>query len=207
MRLRALGLVAASALFASGCTIFIDGHVDVVAVRKVGNDLEVGFIDYSTGTPVWRQPNEVMSVAANPAKTTIPSSLAFRFLGAAGAPVWVLPQTQNPQLLWAGWNTQQIPSGFLQHDRISWKMTHVLGPGAVHLFTTTPLGAPTVLFDSDDGLPDSVNVRIGTHAHGNWAFSAEGPYIVGFEISATTTTGTVITKDVNYAFAVPEVGS
>ncbi|MBE2315636.1 TIGR03769 domain-containing protein [Solirubrobacter sp. CPCC 204708] len=45
-------------------------------------------------------------------------------------------------------------------------------------------GDPEFVFRSADGLPDSYTIPLGTHAHGNWAFSREGAYRLTFTLSA-----------------------
>ena len=52
------------------------------------------------------------------------------------------------------------------------------------LFTTDQFGSPSVVFDSDDPVPDETTVRINTHAHANWAFAAPGAYRLTFEVAA-----------------------
>jgi len=201
-RWRVAALVTALAVAGSGCVVLSQGHVDGFAARKTGSLLEVGILDDTAATNTWREaPNVTLQVKAA-ARTTVPNDARYAFLGAVGTDVWILPQTQNPNLLWLGWNTQQIPSGFLQGNAIQWRLVSMTGPGAFHLYTVDGFGNPTVLFESDNGLPDSVNVPTNTHAHGNWAFSAAGTYKLTFRGSGTKVGGGVVTDEAVHTFDV-----
>ncbi|MFI5845241.1 choice-of-anchor M domain-containing protein [Catenuloplanes sp. NPDC051500] len=162
------------------------GHVDVLDVDYTGGVVTLDLRDGTGSTPVDRNPADVILAVPAAAKTTVPSGTAWSFLGAAGSPVWVLPQSQNPNLLFAGWDT----TGATGAPALTFRLTGVSGPGRFSVYTTGSFGTPTRLFDSGDGLPDSLAVPVGTHAHANWAFSAAGTYAVTFEAGGATATYT-----------------
>jgi len=178
--LAAVALAVAVPAAAPATVVLQDGHVDYGA-RLIGGRLRAQVKDGTAGTSavVWREPADVVFHARPASRTAVPSNAAFAFLGAPGAPLWLLPQVQRPGLLWPGWNTEEIAADQLIGP-LTWRLDAVDGPGRFALFTSGTFGGATTLFDSGDGLPDSATVPAGTHAHGNWAFSAEGRYALTF---------------------------
>ncbi|MBB4662848.1 choice-of-anchor M domain-containing protein [Conexibacter arvalis] len=178
---------------ASGAAVVLDdGHVDVAA-RLVGGALRLQVKDGTAGagSVIWRDPADVVLHARPASATTVPSAAAMGFLGAPGAPLWLLPQVQRAGVLWPGWNTEQLTSAEVA-GAVRWTLTGVEGPGAFALFTTGAFGTVDKLFDTSDGLPDARAIPLGTHAHGNWAFGAEGRYVLSFEIRARRPSGETI---------------
>ena len=188
----ALTLLVASPGPAQAATVTLSsGHVDVLDV-----DYAAGTLSLTVNDDVAeRNPADVVLQVPAAAKVTVPAGSAWSFLGAAGSTAWVLPQSNTSGLLWAGWNTAEVPSGVLQGNSVSLRMTGVSGPGRVSVYTVSA-GTPTRLFDSGDGLPDARTVGYNVHTHANWAFTAAGTYTVTFEVTgrllstgATITTG------------------
>ncbi|MCQ8835781.1 choice-of-anchor M domain-containing protein [Streptomyces malaysiensis] len=195
-----LGLAAAPA-HAAPVTLS-EGHVDVVDIAYEDGALGLGLHDETTDTPVERDPAEVTLHVKPEAETTVPSNAAFSFLGSPGDPAWVLPQSNNPELLYAGWGAHEVPSGAFQGDSVRLKLTAVNGPADVSVFDVSA-GAPTKRFDSGDGLPDSIDVSAGAHHHTNWAFEAKGDYTLTFQATGTLTDGTTVNSAaVDYHFTV-----
>jgi putative ABC transporter-associated repeat protein len=176
---------------ASNPVVLDDVHIDIAA-RVNGGKLAVKVKDGTEpGAPVYREPGTVVLHVKPAARIEIPSNPAYRFLGSAGAPAWVLPQTQASGLLWPGWNTETITAADLKGG-VTWKLVGVDGPGEFALFLNNAFGTPSVLFDSGDGSPDSVQIPRGTHAHGNWAFTEQGVYRLTVEMSGTTPGGAAV---------------
>ncbi|QQQ73454.1 choice-of-anchor M domain-containing protein [Saccharothrix sp. 6-C] len=160
------------------------GHVDAVAPRLLPDGLHVQVKDgTATGVTTWREPADVEFRVTAAARAELPAQPALSFLGEAGAQVFLLPQTQRADLLWTGWNTEELRPADVSGP-VTWTLTAVDGPGAFGLFTTGSFGAPQVLFNSADGLPDTLSVPLGTHAHANWAFAEPGRYRLTFTVSA-----------------------
>jgi putative ABC transporter-associated repeat protein len=181
-----------------------DGHVDLIAPRLHEGALRTEIKDGTTGpdTAVWRDPADVVLHLVPAARNTVPNDPAYGFLGSPGAPVWLVPQTQIPGIVWAGWNTESLDPRDISGD-VSVRMSAVDGPGRVAVFLTGL--TPTVLVDSADGLPDGITVPLGTHAHANWAFSAEGTYRVTVEVTATLANGRTATDSDVFTIAVGAV--
>jgi surface-anchored protein len=123
------------------------------------------------------------------------------FLGAAGKQIFLLPQTQQGDLLWTGWSTEELRPAEVSGP-MTWTLTAVDGPGAFGLFTTGSFGAPSVIFNSTDGLPDDHGVALGTHAHANWAFAEPGRYRLTFAVTAPGASGGTLTDTETYTFVV-----
>ncbi|MEV6715322.1 choice-of-anchor M domain-containing protein [Lentzea sp. NPDC051208] len=174
----ATGLTTLTAAPATAETITtIDsGHVDVFGVAFEDGAFHLHVHDGAAEAEY--EPSEVLLVAKSAAKTSVPADPAYSFLGKTGAPVWVLPQVQDPNLLWPGIATEEIEPGIFTEGTLKLKVECVHGPGDFSIFTTDAVGAPTVLVDSGDGLPDRIELAAGEHQHANWAFEAAGTYTV-----------------------------
>ncbi|MEU4563432.1 choice-of-anchor M domain-containing protein [Actinoplanes sp. NPDC023936] len=191
----ALVVTAGSPAYAA--TTLTSGHVDVLDVDYTApGTLTLNVGDATGGTLVERNPADVVFQVPAAAKITIPAGSAWSFLGAAGGTAWVLPQGNTSGLLWAGWNTAEIPSGVFQANSVTFRLNSFTGPGHVSVYTVAS-GTPTRLFDSSDGLPDTRAVAYNAHSHANWGFTQAGTYTVNYEVTgkllstgATVTTGT-----------------
>ncbi|MFJ6216865.1 choice-of-anchor M domain-containing protein [Streptomyces sp. NPDC092296] len=170
-------LIAAGPAQASCVTVLDHGHVDVVGLAYEDGELEIAVHDESGAEEVEYAPEDVRLTALPAARTTVPAGARYAFLGTAGSPLWVLPEVQNPDLLWAGFGAEELDSGVFQDDAVTVSFLSVQGPGTVAVYTDDVFGEPeTVLVNSADGLPDRVALHAGDHTHANWAFSKAGTY-------------------------------
>ncbi|MFV2112946.1 choice-of-anchor M domain-containing protein [Micromonospora sp. LOL_025] len=187
-------LLAGTASPAQAASVTLSsGHVDVIDVDYAAGALSVTVMDYTGTTDVERNPADVLFRVPSTAKTTVPTGSAWSFLGTGGQ-AWILPQSNTTGLLWPGWNTLEVPTGIFQNNRVTFKLTNVTGPAGFSVYTVLS-GTPTVLFDSGNGLPDSLNVNRNVHAHANWAFDAAGTYAVTFEVTGVlASNGSTITS-------------
>lgn len=173
------------------------GHVDAVAPTWADGRLTIRFHDDSGEESVERDPGEVLMHAKPESELEVPPGLDPAFYavwGQPGSKTWLLPQTQNPDLLWAGWSSETIPNGTFAGDTISWRLLSVTGPGWLKIFDDDPFGLPQMKLDGSASLPVSTQMRTATHAHFNWLFSAKGLYRVRFEVSATTLEGAAVSS-------------
>jgi surface-anchored protein len=199
-----VAVILAGALPANAAVTLSKGHVDAVAPTWANNRLDLKVIDETGGSPVVRDPADVVFRALPGSRRTVPDDPRFAFLGDPGDPVWILPQTQDPDLLWPGVSTEQLPGGVFDNNRVRVRLASVTAPagGQVSLYTTAAGGDPTVLFDSGNGLPDARNFAVGAHQHMNWAFEATGRYVLRFEVTASRN-GTTVRSGVHaYTFRV-----
>jgi surface-anchored protein len=169
-------------------TTLTSGHADY-AVRLEGGSLTSRLKDGTkAGDPVWRDPESVTIRLTSAAAAKAPGG-AFSFLGAAGTPIWQIPQTQKPGVVWLGWNTEELTAAQVYGGRVDWRLDKVTGPGALAVFEFDSFGQPKIIFNTADGVPDTYRVPLGTHAHGNWAFTKAGTYKATFTHSATLANG------------------
>ena len=183
-------LSAAPPAQATDTVVLSSGHVDIVDIAYEDGALDIGVHDET----VERQVDDVVLLVRNAARTTVPDHPAFGFLGAAGKPVWILPEIQDERLLWPGIATEEIEAGVFAGDTVSLAVQKVIGPGHLALFTEDAVGNPNVLIDSADGLPDALPLQAGSHKHASWAFSKAGVYLIKVRATGTRTDGTTVTS-------------
>lgn len=157
------------------------------------------------------EPANVLLQVNGQAETTVPAGSQWGFMGTAGSPVWILPQSEDPNLLFLGIGTEEIVPGIFVGEEVTLSLSSVTGPGNFSTYTES-LGVPNVLFDSSDGITgaDSFTLPTGTHQHFNFAFTAPGNYTIAFEGSGTLVAGSTFTQSgpVDYVFTVvPEPSS
>ncbi|WP_234361707.1 choice-of-anchor M domain-containing protein [Plantactinospora sp. BB1] len=172
------------------------GHVDAVDVAFEDGEFEISVHDETVDPDVERDPADVIFVARPEAAVAVPDDPAYAFLGAPGATVHILPEVQDENLLWAGLATEEIEAGVFVGDSVRIRFTRVTGPDGFSIFVTDPLGAPDVLVDSEDGLPDVITRPVGGHMHVNWAFETAGTYRVKVDVTGRlAATGERVTSD------------
>ena len=183
------------------------GHVDL-GPRLIDGQWRAGLRhDAETGA-VWRDPNQTVLRVNDAAIMTAPDSDDYPFLAnVAGKPVYVVPQTQNPGVVWLGWNTQD-PAVTATIDRgLTMRVGPVSGPGRAWLFLQSgTFGKPLLLADSG-AVPGDVWIDSGTHVHANWAFSAPGTYTATVTFLGTTTAGEAVSASTTLRFAVGDAAS
>ncbi|WP_422771322.1 choice-of-anchor M domain-containing protein [Plantactinospora sp. WMMC1484] len=172
------------------------GHVDAVDVAFEDGEFEISVHDETVDPDVERDPADVIFVAKPEAAVTVPDDPAYAFLGAPGATVHILPEVQDENLLWAGLATEELESGVFVGDSVRIRFTRVNGPDGFSIFVSDPVGAPNVLVDSEDGLPDVITRPVGDHMHLNWAFERAGTYRIKVDVTGRlAATGERVTSD------------
>lgn len=141
------------------------GHVDVFHVGFTGGKLDLKLKEDVTGSGVIHEPQDVDLQVKDSAFVDVPR----QFPGALRA--YVLPMTQNQDLLWPGWDTMSTGKP------VDLVVDSVQGPGKVHLFTTDISGtAVSQLTSGGTALPGTISVPSPTHVHANWVFTKPGVY-------------------------------
>ena len=183
------------------------GHVDL-GPRLIDGQWRAGLRHDAESGAVWRDPNQTVLRVNDAAIMTAPNSADYPFLAdVAGKPVHVIPQTQNPSVVWLGWNTQD-PAVTATIDRgLTMRVGPVSGPGRAWLFLQSgTFGKPLLLADSG-AAPGDVWIDSGTHVHANWAFSAPGTYTATVTFLGTTTSGEAVAASTTLRFAVGDAAS
>ena len=183
------------------------GHVDL-GPRLIDGQWRAGLRHDAESGAVWRDPNQTVLRVGDAAIMTAPDSADYPFLAdVAGKPVYIVPQTQNPGVVWLGWNTQD-PAVTATIDRgLTMRVGPVSGPGRAWLFLQSgTFGKPLLLADSG-AAPGDVWIDSGTHVHANWAFSAPGTYTATVTFLGTTTAGEAVSASTTLRFAVGDAAS
>lgn len=171
--------------------VIADGHVDL-SPRFLEDGWTIQLRDDRADPEVWRNLPDVVLHAVDAAQVQIPDQPDFAFLGSVGDSVWILPQVQQPGILWPGWNTQHPDVVATVLREVTWTLHAVEGPGAFTLFLNEGFGTPRMLFDGTAPLPQETGIEIGTHVHGNWTFAAPGIYLLDIEMTAQTSDGQTV---------------
>jgi surface-anchored protein len=200
-------MVTAGALTAQAQVVINSGHVDIGIAFESGNwDLHV-----HQEQPIEAEfaPDEVILQVGAAAQTSVPADPSFSFLGNPGDPLWVLPKSENPELLFLGIGAEELaPADWT--GGITLSLESVAGPGEFTIWDTDLFGAPLLKMNSGDGIDslDNLEVIPGSHAHFFYGFSAPGDYSVTFEASGLFEGLATASGPVTYQFSViPEPGA
>ena len=162
------------------------GHLDVRLTQASGEGgLTYGLAvkdDSLTNarTSVMRTVGSTTLTVAPNARFVRPASLSdpsYDVLGPVGTATYVLPETQNSDIVWPGLSTEGIDYAALPDGAdLTLHLAQAPEGARVAFFQGGTFGAGAkVHFDSSkgDGL---VHTTEATHMHGNWVFSAPGTY-------------------------------
>lgn len=178
-----------------------DGHFDL-GIQVDSGVLSSRVKDDRADPPVWRDPASMILRLDAPSAQTVPDSPAFSFLGAPGATVWGIGQSQEDAVPWLGWNTQHSSAIEGVDGGTRWTLDSVDGPGELFIYQTGSFGDLTQVMGTAAGWPRSVLIPANTHAHGNWSFTQAGVYRVTTTHTATLRTGAVVTSQATLTFLV-----
>jgi len=157
-------------------------HCDIRVVYQPDATNKFAFSIRDSDRGIVYDPDEVMLTAAEAARLTLPGD--FPPLGTAGAPLWVLPATQDPQLLYLGFSGDGIPQGVFDGP-VEVRLLSTSGPGDFFVWQAGGTGALEFQMDTTDGVneQDTVPLHPGGHSHHNWGFTSNG--IVAINLQAT----------------------
>ncbi|EWC59396.1 hypothetical protein UO65_5342 [Actinokineospora spheciospongiae] len=178
------------------------GHVDL-GPRHDDGAWRLMVHDDSAAPAVWRALDRTVLRVPDQAVLPVPDDPAYSFLGEPGRPVHVLPQTQDPDVPWIGWNTQD-PRVIDSVDRgVTLTLTGVEGPGEVFVYLQAGnFAGADVLWDSTKAERQDIWVDTNTHTHANWVFTAPGVYLVRVEVHADLVDGSRVGDPATLRFAV-----
>ncbi len=163
-------------------TLLTNEHVDLRTLydpNAATNQLSLAARDEDHG--VNYMTNECILVANESAKLTLPGGTPF---GNEGDTIYVLPQSQNPDLLYLGISAEGIATGIFDGN-LHFRLKSVLGPGAFFVWQAAQFGEFNVKMNTADGIDpaDETQPLVGSHEHYNWGFSTTGVYQVTFQVS------------------------
>ena len=162
------------------------GHLDVRLTQASGEGgLTYGLAvkdDSLTNarTSVLRTVGSTTLAVAPNARFVRPTSLSdpsYDVLGPVGTATYVLPETQNSDIVWPGLSTEGIDYAALPEGAdLTLHLAQAPQGARVAFFQGGTFGAGAkVHFDSTKG-DGVVHTTESTHMHGNWVFSAPGTY-------------------------------
>ena len=162
------------------------GHLDVRLTQAAGeNGTTYGLAvkdDSLTAarTSVLRTLGSTTLAVAPNARFVRPASLSdasYDVLGPVGAATYVLPETQNSDIVWPGLSTEGIDYAALPEGAdLTLHLAQAPAGARVAFFQGGTFGSGAKIhFDSTTG-DGVVHTTESTHMHGNWVFSAPGTY-------------------------------
>lgn len=177
------------------------GHADF-GPTLAGGHWKIQIRDDTGDDPVWRDPENVVFKLGSSSIIPMPNDAAYNFIGEKpGTKLYVIPQTQNPNVPWLGWNTQE--GGVLNElDRgAKLSLEGVSGPGKLHVYLENGNNNPQQLWDSTKGYPQNSWIETNAHTHVNWVFSKPGIYHVKLTFSGKLKNGRAVsdTRVLNFA--------
>lgn len=182
---------------------FDHGHIDMFALAlNDDGSARLALKEDVTGSHVERTPESVELFVKSQA---IVDGVPAQYLpsGLEGA-AYQLPLTQDPNLLWPGWDSMAISSAYGSNAKIEIDVTDVSGPGEVFLWSQGPFGDPRQILTGSWKLPAKINQAAPAHVHSNWAFTEPGTYHLTAQATVTSGDGTrtSTTNAADYTFVV-----
>jgi hypothetical protein len=183
-------------------------HCDIRVVYQPDATNQLGLSVRDSDRAITYEPEEVILTATEASRLTLPGD--FPPLGQAGAPIWVLPATQDPQLLYLGISGDGIPSGVFDGP-VEIRLLATSGPGDFFVWQVGETGALEFQMDTTDGTNelDTIPLYPGGHSHHNWGFTSNGIVTVTFQataqrVGATTNETSLATDLVFHVLPIPE---
>jgi hypothetical protein len=184
------GLVAAPVMGASDPTLsltnrvaFTRQHVDIRTVFQADAETPITLKIHDGDRGINYPATNTVLMVAERAKLAIPAG--FETFGPEGSPLWVLPQSQDPALVYLGFSAEGFPRDLFD-GRLRLNLKEVRGPGSVFLWQADSAGGVTLRINSKDGLDadDRIEPLINGHDHYNLGFTTAGLYELVFQPSA-----------------------
>ncbi len=177
------------------------GHADF-GPTLIDGKWKLKIRDDTGDEPVWRDPENVVFKLGGNSIIPMPDDAAYSFIGEKpGTKLYVIPQTQNPDVPWLGWNTQE--GGVLNelNRGANLSLEGVSGPGKLHVYLENGNNNPQQLWDSTKGYPQNSWIETNAHTHVNWVFSKPGIYHVKLTFSGKLKNGRSVsdTRVLNFA--------
>lgn len=174
------------------------GHVDIKAIPS---DSSFGIVvkdeTFLVEQKLVERPLDTVVLAVHDnAKMARPETLAdpqFDYLGPVGQEFYLLPQTQKSDVIWPGYNTQDV-----DYSKYSSTVDLHITPRKVPEGATWGLFLTSGIGSSFDTLVNSltkdytIETTYAAHTHANWAFSKPGIYELEMSYTATAKDGSKV---------------
>lgn len=158
-----------------------DEHVDLRVLFDPSGTHVLGIVARDEDHHVNYATNETVLVVAESAKLALPPGTPF---GPEGNPLWILPQSQQPDLLYLGLSAEGIAPGAFTGN-LTFRLKAIDGPGQFFLWQASQFGGFDIQMNTTDGISaaDSHVQIIGSHEHFNFGFTTNGLYHLTFDVS------------------------
>ncbi|WP_449278394.1 choice-of-anchor M domain-containing protein [Leucobacter sp. GX24907] len=179
------------------------GHIDFGPTLNTG-EWKVQIHDDTEIPRFWRNPEDVVAQVSDASIKQVPESEDYEFLGLEpGTDVWIVPQVQESEVIWVGWNTQE--PNVLENLNLgtTLRMLGVEGPGDLTVFLQSGnFGEVEPLWTTHESFPQDSWIELNTHTHANWVFSEPGIYLVEVEFEGELLSGETVTARDTLRFSV-----
>jgi surface-anchored protein len=205
----AVTLASAVPLAAQNVAYLTTGHTDLgIFLAPSGTNrlyLQANDDDHGQSYP----PNRVVLVASEAARWELPPGTPF---GNEGDPLWILPQTQEPGILFLGASTETLsPAAFT--GALKFNLKGIALPGQptntvanYFVWQAGSFGNFDLFMNTTDGITaaDAIPLPAGAHAHYNWGFTTSGLWHVTFQVSGRLAgqPSDIISTNITFAFHV-----
>lgn len=190
MKIHALPLLTSLALLATllaahraraDVTAVSRDHLDLRAVYTASGTNHLSLVAVDEDAAAVYTADECVLVVADGARVSLPAGTPF---GNEGDPLYVLPQSENPDLLYLGLSAEDVPDGVFAGD-LRFRLVAMTGPGNLFVWRASAPGVFEVAMSTADGIDagDGTGVLAGGHKHLNYGFTAPGVYRVTLRVS------------------------
>ncbi|MDP9806228.1 surface-anchored protein [Trueperella bonasi] len=185
-----------------GTEVVLDaGHIDM-GPKFIDDQWTLMIRDDTDIEPVWRHLEDVVFQVNDGGIMELPDDPAYDFIGADGE-VWVIPQTEIPDVVWLGWNTQDPEVTHRVQGTVSFVFGGHQGDGSFNVFVQAGnFGGPQELWTSAKDESQPISVELNNHTHANWIFTEPGVHLVRMSASATLDDGSSVQDTQLLRFAV-----
>lgn len=200
----ALGLSQFGAAAAAGDPVPLTReHVDLRILYAPGTTNELYLVARDEDGATNYASTNVVLVVRRAGETVIPPG--FEVFGEPGSPFWILPASQDPEVLYLGVSAEGLPRNVLA-EPLSIRLVRVQAPGWFFVWQFDPDGSLDMKMDSRNGIgpADVIQPIVGSHGHFNWGFSSNGFCDVTFRVEGRLlgATTNLTAADTTFRFAV-----
>lgn len=179
------------------------GHIDAFNLElNDDHSVRLTLKEDVTGSHVVRTPESVQLYVKEAARQQVPAN----YVPGLPGEVYFLPLTQDPELIWPGWDSQALSTVYGGDAKVDIHVTAMDGPGEVFLWTQGVFGTPVQLLTTGWTFPGIIHQDFLAHVHANWAFTEAGTYKLTAHAVVTSANGnlTSTSQAATYTFVVSQ---
>ncbi len=177
-------------------------HTDLRILYSPGTSNLLDFVARDEDNRINYRSNQVVLIARPPSRVTLPAGTPF---GDVGQPFWILPQSQNVNLLYLGVSAEGIPQGVF-NGPLTVQLKAIDAPGYFMVWQAVGPGQFNLRINTRDGVSsaDAFTPIIGSHEHFNWGFSQPGVYCLTFQVTGRRVgeSTNLVSRECTFAFHV-----